>query len=165
MRRDLTHFTSIWSGNPRRIISRWEPSRSHPGSIHLLLPDRSVPFQILPGIHLSVLFKKNIIQMNSLEKQNVILSNLDYKNATWCWQWAHVVTAIVPCLYYLWISCCNCSLGPDLSLYFPSYEWLSSLNFGLVWISVQWQTDRQTESDAWEPTVQFVQVGSKMFNK
>ncbi len=45
--------------------------------------------------------------------------------------------------------------------YFTRYELLSSLIF-VTDRRTDGQTDRQTESDAYEPTVQFAQVGSKM---
>ncbi len=43
--------------------------------------------------------------------------------------------------------------------YFLRYELFSPI-FGQV--RTDGQTDRQTESDAYEPTVQFAQVGSKI---
>ncbi len=45
----------------------------------------------------------------------------------------------------------------------PRYELKSSLIFGKVQTDRQTdgRTDRQTESDAYEPTVQIAQVGSK----
>ena len=45
------------------------------------------------------------------------------------------------------------------TLYFSRYELLSSLIFGPV--RTDRQIDRRTESDAYEPTVQSAQVGSK----
>ncbi len=46
-------------------------------------------------------------------------------------------------------------------LYFTRYELLSSLIF-VTDRQMDRQMDRQTESDAYEPTVQFAQVGSKI---
>ncbi len=40
--------------------------------------------------------------------------------------------------------------------------YLLSTTFGPVRTTDYRQTDRQTESDAYEPTVQFAQVGSKI---
>ena len=97
----------------------------------------------------------------------------DWKNATWRWQWAHSVRALDLCLLHVphktqgclkvvktlsrWqlYSCQGCQ-------YFSRYELSSqliySLNFGLV-------TDRQTESDAYEPTMQCDHGGSKIKEK
>ena len=47
--------------------------------------------------------------------------------------------------------------------YFLSYEFFSSPIFGLV--QTDGQTDRQTDSNAYEPTVQNAQVGSKKEGK
>ncbi len=42
----------------------------------------------------------------------------------------------------------------------PTYNTFWDMNYCLAW-----QTDRQTESDAYEPTVQYVQVGSKIYTE
>ena len=50
-------------------------------------------------------------------------------------------------------------LVPKIQEYILRYELLSSMNFGNV---TDRQTDRQTESNAYEPTVPNAQVGSKI---
>ena len=76
------------------------------------------------------------------------------KNATWRWQWALPVKSTSPLptyVYYfpLQVSCDFRFLTPILSE---------------IWIIISYfrsSPDRQTESDAYEPTVQLAQVGSK----
>ncbi len=74
------------------------------------------------------------------------------KNATWRWQWAHLVICICDKHYLVtWFYL----LVPDNSQYFPRYELFSS-DF---WSSPDYEL--QTESGAYESTVQSAQVGSK----
>ncbi len=66
--------------------------------------------------------------------------------------WAHLpVSWILIKPLAPWTTCTNV-----IHEYFPRYELFSNLIFGLV------QTGRRTESDAYEPTVQIAQVGSKI---
>ncbi len=89
-------------------------------------------------------FSLNVIRLS----QNTIFR---FKNATWRWQWALPVTAVIPCLLYLLE---NKPLSKNK--YFPRYELFST-----IFCQVR-TTDRQTESGAYEPTVQMAQVGSKI---
>ena len=74
------------------------------------------------------------------------------KNATWRWQWAIPVMAKIPYSF---------AETPGGGL-FPDSFW--DMNFFLFWFLVQprHSTDRQTESDAYQRTVQLAQVGSKI---
>ena len=64
-----------------------------------------------------------------------------------------------PTLRFAYTTCINLFFGKATHGHVLRYELLSSLIFGPV--RTDRQTDGQTESDAYEPTVQSAQVGSK----
>ena len=74
------------------------------------------------------------------------------KNATWRWQWALLVAAMMPCSFAI-----NRALYPQKIVFCI----FLTLLFFEIWIIIQCQKDRRTESDAYEPIMQYAQGGSK----
>ncbi len=78
-------------------------------------------------------------------KGRIALPIIINKNATWRWQWARPVTAIIP--------------YPNAEMNFSNPNTSRDMNyFPPFWSSPDYR--QQTESDAYEPTVQVAQVGS-----